>query len=402
MNTCRRRSAAAIRNHLRYTAIGSRYTLRQLGLTTIPGISGTDAKYKLSSVCNGVSSFSSRTFSRGAGSGGHGGTSHDSDSDSDDENGAVVFPRVKPPASIFPAVPERTGPALTPVVEKSPGRPLVELNEPKGVFRQKETDDIKVLVDNFTAPALAEALRDRETTLQRAASLLDLGNVSELKDLLSPFMQDNVDRRRHRKHSLDLQDGFSRQEIVILQRYLHRMPRHVFHAAERRASVVIPLCNVQGVASILFERRSDKVRTHKHQVCFPGGMLEEGVDATIIQTSLREMEEELGIPREKIEVLGILRCNWHEVASMTGIAVTPVVGFIGELSELVLTPNSDEVEQFFTVPLEELLDDQKWLARNFSTPVFTGGPHNIWGLTAYLLEKFLRDVVLKCSSQPIR
>jgi hypothetical protein len=54
------------------------------------------------------------------------------------------------------------------------------------------------------------------------------------------------------------------------------------------------------------------------------------VDRTIIQTSLREMEEEMGIPKEKVEVLGVLRCNWHEVASMTGIAVTPVVGFIGE------------------------------------------------------------------------
>jgi nudix motif 8 len=224
----------------------------------------------------------------------------------------------------------------------------VELNEPQGVFRDKETDDIKVLVNNFTAPALAEALRDRETTLQRAASLLQKDHFQELRELLSPFLKENVEKRRHRKHNLDLREGFSRQEIVILQRYLHRMPRHVFHAAERRASVVIPLCNVGGVASILFERRSEKVRTHKQQVCFPGGMLEEGVDATIIQTSLREMEEELGVPKEKIEVLGILRCNWNEVASMTGIAVTPVVGFIGELNDLTLTPNSDEVEQYFT------------------------------------------------------
>ncbi len=112
------------------------------------------------------------------------------------------------------------------------------------------------------------------------------------------------------------------------------------------------------------------------------------------------MEEELGIPKEKIEVLGILRCNWNEVASMTGIDVTPVVGFIGELTELTLTPNSDEVEDFFTVPLETLLDEDKWLSRNFSTPVFTGGPHIIWGLTAYLLERFLKDVVLKSIAGP--
>lgn len=271
-------------------------------------------------------------------------------------------------------------------------------NKPRGVFNEHETDDIKILVNNFTAPALAEALRDRETTLQRAAALLFSNDITELKELLNPFLDENVAKRRQKKLKLNLSNGFTRKEIVILQRFIHRMPRNVFHAAEKRASVVIPLCNVNGVASILFERRSLKVRTHKQQVCFPGGMLDEGVDSTIIQTSLREMEEELGILREKIEVLGILRCNWNEVASMTGIAVTPVIGFIGELNDLVLTPNSDEVEQYFTIPLYDLLDEQKWLTRNFSTPVYTGGPHTIWGLTAYLLEKFLKDVVLKCTS----
>jgi nudix motif 8 len=276
---------------------------------------------------------------------------------------------------------------------------LERKDEHRGVFREKEKEDIKMLVNNFTAPALAEALRDREATLQRAAALLFSNNgLEELKVLLNPFLVENIDKRRSRKHALNLTSGFTRKEIVILQRYLHRKPRQVFHAtAQRRASVVIPLCNVNGVASVLFERRSLTVRTHKHEVCFPGGMLDEGMDATIIQTSLREMEEELGIPKEKIEVLGILRCNWNEVASMTGIAVTPVVGFIGELSELVLRPNSDEVEQYFTVSIEDLLDHNNWLVRNFSTPVFTGGPHMIWGLTAYLLEKFVKDVLLKAA-----
>lgn len=277
----------------------------------------------------------------------------------------------------------------------------------EGVFRKTESDDIKLLVDNFTAPALARALRDRENTLQHAAMLAETNQYKELSTLLQPFLKTSVEKRRLRKHTLDLSTGFTRQQIVIIQRYLHRMPRNVFHAAERRASVVIPLCNVNGVASILFERRSNKVRTHKLQVCFPGGMLEEGVDSTIIQTSLRETEEEIGIPREKVEVLGILRCRWHEVANMAGIAVTPVVGFIGELNDLHLTPNADEVDSIFTVPLSVLLDEKMWIhedgssssSNNLSGPgVFTGGPHRIWGLTAYLLEIFLRDVIQKCHS----
>lgn len=265
-----------------------------------------------------------------------------------------------------------------------------------GVFRESEDEDIKVLINNYTCVALARALRERESTLQAAAYLASSGNYGELAPLLSPFEKDNVARRRKKRHSFDFASGFTRRELVIIQRYLHRMPRQVFNAAEKRASVVIPLCNVGGVASVLFERRSSKVRTHKQQVCFPGGMVEEGVDTNIIQTSLRETEEELGIPAEHTEVLGILRCNWSEVASMTGIAVTPVVGFIGEINDLKLTPNPDEVEQLFTVSMEALLDKTNWSVRDsFSTPVFTGGPFVIWGLTAYLLDRLIKEIILK-------
>lgn len=125
-------------------------------------------------------------------------------------------------------------------------------------------------------------------------------------------------------------------------------------------------------------------------------MVDEGIDQTVIETSLREMSEEMGIPQDRVDVLGILRCNWTEVASITGVAVTPVVGFIGELSTIQLSPNPDEVQEHFTVPLKDLLNRDSWVIRDFSAPVFTGGPYVIWGLTAYLLERFLQDVLLKC------
>ena len=74
-----------------------------------------------------------------------------------------------------------------------------------------------------------------------------------------------------------------------------------------------------------------------------------------------------------------------------------MVGFIGELNDLVLSPNPAEVESLFTVPLADLLDEKQWLIREFSAPVFTGGQYVIWGLTAFLLHKFLKDVILKCN-----
>jgi len=49
------------------------------------------------------------------------------------------------------------------------------------------------------------------------------------------------------------------------------------------------------------------------------------------------------------------------------------------------------------VALRELVDERKWIINEFSTPMFTGGPFVIWGLTGYLLHKFINDVVNRCS-----
>jgi nudix motif 8 len=262
-----------------------------------------------------------------------------------------------------------------------------------GVYNQDESDDIEFMLNSFPSPSLAKALREREQTLQICARLLSENKLSEVGKLLRPYKYDEVMKRRNKKRPLDLRASFGRKDIVIIQRYLHRMPRKVFHVREKRASVVIPLCNDNGVASVLFEKRSSQVRTHKNEVCFPGGMVDESVDSTIIQTSLRETAEELGIPIERIDVLGVLRCDWDEVEEITGVAVTPVVGWLGDLKTLTLTPNADEVAEYFTVPLYVLMDESKWTTRERSAPVFTGGPHVIWGLTGYLLRRFLKDVV---------
>lgn len=338
-------------------------------------------------------------------------------------------------------------PSVTPFI--SSNRHDVDKNSnAKGVFHENEIEDINILVSNFTAPALARALRERENTLQQVAALLIPGDFDgvdiekieppinsntmalevdpakklqtneNLLKMLRPYLIRDLGKRKH-DESLNLTclqsstsgSCFTIRELSLIQRYLNRMPRYEDEAKDsplsassinrnrKRASVVIPLCNVNGVASILFERRSQKVRTHKQQVCFPGGMVDEDVDSTIIETSLREMQEELGVPADMTSVLGILRCNWEEVENMTGIAVTPVVCFIGELADLKLTPNPDEVEATMTVPLVTLLEEKNWVTRDFAAPVFTGAPHVIWGLTGYLLDRFLKDVVFHCNNQ---
>ena len=129
-----------------------------------------------------------------------------------------------------------------------------------GVFKESESDDVDVLVNNFTAPALARALRERETTLHNAARLIDTANYLELEAILRPFLKSSIDKRRNDIVLWDISNGLTRRELILVQRQLHRMPREVFQATSRRASVVIPLCNVSGKRNILlkkFESRQD-------------------------------------------------------------------------------------------------------------------------------------------------
>jgi len=194
--------------------------------------------------------------------------------------------------------------------------------------------------------------------------------------------------------------GFDIDSLEKLRKGLNRMPRQVSQAHQHRAGVVIPLCNVFGVPSILFEKRARTLRAHPDEVCLPGGMVSSDIDQSIASTCLREMQEEIpGIDLDKVVVLGVLRCNWGEVAQITGIAVTPLVAFIGEIGHLCLDPNPDEVSECFTVPLQSILKNELWIHKDNSAPIFTGGPHMIWGLTGYVIEKFIKDVLARYSIQ---
>lgn len=227
-----------------------------------------------------------------------------------------------------------------------------------GVLREDPHDDMRLLLENYTGAALASALRDREDTLQHCATLLSENRLAELIKVLRPYEKQYIIKRRHTgEKMLDFRHGgFDTHSIELLRKGLNRMPRTVSTAHSKRAGVVLPLCNVDGVPCILFEKRSRHLRAHPDEVCLPGGMVSEGVDKSIVQTCVREMEEEIGIGHHNTTVLGILRCNWGEVHHLVGIAVTPVVCFLGEIGQLELNPNPQEVSECFTVPLESFLD----------------------------------------------
>ncbi|RHY64862.1 hypothetical protein DYB38_004731 [Aphanomyces astaci] len=229
--------------------------------------------------------------------------------------------------------------------------------------------DTSYLVSHYTAPALAAAFRDRYEV-----------------ELCTPVIKD-------KPPTTPLDDAFSVRHLDRIKKRLNRLPRQIAKMSHKRAAVVIPLCTIDGAPHVIFTLRSSHMRFHRGEVCFPGGMVESG-DTCIENTCLREMEEELGVPSSQVNVLGVLRCDWSNVASITGVAVTPVVGHIDAFDEASLNLNSDEVESLFTVPLALLVQDKFWIRPKNATPVFTAGPHLIWGLTAYVLDICIREVLL--------
>jgi len=155
----------------------------------------------------------------------------------------------------------------------------------------------------------------------------------------------------------------------------------------RRAAVLIPI--VEGASlSLLLTRRTSHLKNHAGQISFPGGRAEE-LDADATDTALREAAEEIGLARERVEVIGHL----PKYYTVTDYEVTPVVALIQAPLELALDAN--EVAEAFEVPLDFILDpanhqkrSRPWEGRTRHFYAMPYGRHFIWGATAAMLRNF--------------
>jgi len=163
---------------------------------------------------------------------------------------------------------------------------------------------------------------------------------------------------------------------------------------KQEAAVLVALVDLGGEAGILFNKRSTNLSSHRGQVSFPGGKVDDG-DASIVDTALRESEEEIGLFRDQVEVWG-----WMPPIS-NNYKSTPVVGHIPSFSESSLRVNPEEVAEVFSIPLSVLCHPNNHGYTQFrvegkpgySLPVFRGGAHPVWGLTAIITLQFLRALL---------
>ncbi|MFZ3238029.1 MAG: CoA pyrophosphatase [Stellaceae bacterium] len=153
----------------------------------------------------------------------------------------------------------------------------------------------------------------------------------------------------------------------------------------RAAAVLVPLVDRPEGMSVLLTRRTDHLSAHAGQIAFPGGRLEpEDPDAAA--AALRETEEEVGLRRDRVTLIGRL----DTYVTGTGFEITPVVGIVSLPFSLTIDPF--EVADVFEVPLSFVLDpgNHRRTERLFEERlrVFFVLPYegrNIWGATAGML-----------------
>lgn len=223
-----------------------------------------------------------------------------------------------------------------------------------------------------------------------------------------------------------------------------------------KASVFIPLLNYRDKACILYTQRTDKVSTHQNEISFPGGHSDHK-DQSVLHSALREFHEELGVHFKftienktiynqfhtstnakdndaiiqsqpflsnsnepgvnslELEILGTL---FDSVPSKHGTSVQPIVGYV-KLSKLheikrsdilkILNPDSNEVAQVFCVPIEELTNPRNQMeedlarrgsALRYRVPSSPAG--DIWGLTGYLTQQLINNVLLDAMRNDMR
>ncbi len=182
--------------------------------------------------------------------------------------------------------------------------------------------------------ASARADDEMSAALSRDALLADAASLTHyLSALLAPPLREPV------------------ASVAADEAALIADPR--FHgSAPRQAAVLAPLYAREGRPYLLFTRRAPNLSSHSGEISFPGGS-REPVDGSLAQTALRETQEELGLDRSRVTLLGALPSAYTVVSNFL---VTPYVGWLGE-GLPALRPQASEVAEIIEAPLSALDDD---------------------------------------------
>ena len=165
------------------------------------------------------------------------------------------------------------------------------------------------------------------------------------------------------------------------------------------AAVLVPLYLDAGDLHAVFTKRRDDLRRHAGEISFPGGR-QDFPDEDLRITALRESEEEIGLERADVEMVGALPPVGTFV---TGYRIHPFVGVIR--AGHAWTPQPNEVEVVLEISLRQLIDGyalKRLLRRGvpIKTPTYTVGDSFIWGATARIVQQLLERLAPLTTTAP--
>ena len=157
----------------------------------------------------------------------------------------------------------------------------------------------------------------------------------------------------------------------------------------RPAAVLVPLFKDEGAWKVLFTKRTESVEHHKGQISFPGGV-QDPEDIDLCATALRETEEEIGLARGAVSIVGAM----DPIKTITNYLIHPFVGVIPYPYPFRL--NTREVERLITPSLEGLIQEasSQQPRQGGLNLTFNRQGEVIWGATARILYRFLEAAFL--------
>lgn len=166
------------------------------------------------------------------------------------------------------------------------------------------------------------------------------------------------------------------------------------------AAVLAAFTDGANEPELILTRRSKNMRSHAGEVAFPGGKIER-VDSTLIDTALRESQEEIGLHPHQVEVIGQI----DAMHSRQGVKVQPIIGLVD--AALDFKPRTNELDSVFKVPVSLFYDPSAKITHRFEMnnslvemPAFRFEDYTIWGLTLAMIVKILNHVNDEQIKQP--
>lgn len=160
----------------------------------------------------------------------------------------------------------------------------------------------------------------------------------------------------------------------------------------RPSAVLVPVFKKESEDHLLFTLRNDQVRHHKGEICFPGGTFDEE-DKNLLTTALREAEEELGIQKKDIKILGEL----DEIITPTFFRIAPFVGRIPFPYPLKI--NQQEISEVLEIPLSHFFDEKRLrtervehFGETFEIPYYEWKNHTVWGATGRIVRQLVETL----------